>query len=98
MIGPPTVPPNCCHLSDGIYFPVAGFGANCVKGSRAAVASVLPTKFNSDQQPLESGSGPGGRRFKSSLPDQSFQTLEPHFGFLVCSDGIEIANGQHRTV
>ena len=28
---------------------------------------------------LESGSGPGGRRFKSSLPDQSFQALKQHF-------------------
>src|SRR5258707_5285602 len=25
------------------------------------------------------GSGPGGRRFKSSLPDQSFQRLKLHF-------------------
>jgi hypothetical protein len=29
-------------------------------------------EFNSVQQWLESGSGPGGRRLKSSLPDQSF--------------------------
>ena len=29
-------------------------------------------EFNSVQQGLESGSGPGGRRFKSSFPDQSF--------------------------
>src|SRR5260370_31221209 len=93
MIGPPTVPPNCCHLSDGIYFPVVGFGANCVKGSRVAVASARPTKFNSDQQPLESGSGPGGRRFKSSLPDQSFQALERHFWFSVYIDGVEIVDG-----
>ena len=32
---------------------------------------------------MESGSGPGGRRFKSSLPDQSFQTLKLHFWFSV---------------
>jgi len=31
----------------------------------------LPTtKFNRFQQRLERGSGPGGRRFKSSLPDR----------------------------
>src|SRR5580692_4469730 len=27
------------------------------------------------------GSGPGGRRFKSSLPDHYFQGLKPHFWF-----------------
>src|SRR5581483_2222520 len=32
------------------------------------------------------GSGPGGRRFKSSLPDQSFQTHERHFWFFVYRD------------
>jgi hypothetical protein len=39
------------------------------------------------------GSGPGGRRFKSSLPDQSFQTLELHFWFSVYIDGVEIVDG-----
>jgi hypothetical protein len=31
-----------------------------------------PTKFYEFQQVPASGSGPGGRRFKSSLPDQYF--------------------------
>src|ERR1700689_1398512 len=39
------------------------------------------------------GSGPGGRRFKSSLPDQSFQTLKQHFWFSVYIDGVEIVDG-----
>ena len=30
-------------------------------------------------------SGPGGRRFKSSLPDQYFQADKPHFWFSVYS-------------
>jgi hypothetical protein len=30
------------------------------------------TRFSKAQQAIESGSGPGGRRFKSSLPDQFF--------------------------
>jgi len=33
---------------------------------------LRPTEFNRVQQAPESGSGPGGRRFKSSLPDQLF--------------------------
>ena len=41
----------------------------------------------------ESGSGPGGRRFKSSLPDQSFQALERCFWFSVYTDGVEIVDG-----
>src|SRR5271166_772348 len=39
------------------------------------------------------GSGPGGRRFKSSLPDQSFQALKLHFWFSVYIDGVEIVDG-----
>ena len=42
---------------------------------------------------MESGSGPGGRRFKSSLPDQSFQALKQHFWFSVYIDGVEIVDG-----
>src|SRR5258708_26513400 len=38
------------------------------------------------------GSGPGGRRFKSSLPDQSFQALKLHFWFSVYIDGVEIVD------
>ena len=41
----------------------------------------------------ESGSGPGGRRFKSSLPDQSFQTLKRYFWFSVNICGVEIVDG-----
>jgi len=35
--------------------------------------SLKNLKFQRFQYALESGSGPGGRRFKSSLPDHSFQ-------------------------
>jgi hypothetical protein len=35
------------------------------------------TKLREFQQAPESGSGPGGRRFKSSLPDHLFQALKP---------------------
>jgi hypothetical protein len=43
------------------------------------------------------GSGPGGRRFKSSLPDQSFQQFIFHFCFFHhiavddCVDGSDFA-------
>jgi hypothetical protein len=40
------------------------------------------------------GSGPGGRRFKSSLPDQSFQALKLNFWFSVYIDGVEIVDGR----
>ena len=39
------------------------------------------------------GSGPGGRRFKSSLPDQSFQTLKLHFWFSVYIYGVDFVDG-----
>jgi hypothetical protein len=39
------------------------------------------------------GSGPGGRRFKSSLPDQYFQTLKQHFWFSVYIDGVDFVDG-----
>src|SRR5437588_1223143 len=51
------------------------------------------TEFNSLQELSESGSGPGGRRFKSSLPDQSFQGLTLHFWFSVYIAGVEIVDG-----
>ena len=38
------------------------------------------------------GSGPGGRRFKSSLPDHYFQTLKRHLWFSVYIDGVEIVD------
>ena len=40
------------------------------------------------------GSGPGGRRFKSSLPDQSFQAHKLRFWFFVYIDGVEIVDGR----
>jgi hypothetical protein len=52
------------------------------------------TEFHRFQQRLESGSGPGGRRFKSSLPDQSFQALKRHFWFSVYIEGVEIVDGR----
>ena len=39
------------------------------------------------------GSGPGGRRFKSSLPDQSFQRLKLYFWFSVYIDGVDFVDG-----
>src|SRR5246500_1187684 len=39
------------------------------------------------------GSGPGGRRFKSSLPDHYFQAHKLHFWFSVYIDGVEIVDG-----
>ena len=41
------------------------------------------TKFHKFQQGMESGSGPGGWRFKSSLPDHSFQSDKRNFWFSV---------------
>ena len=40
------------------------------------------------------GSGPGGRRFKSSLPDQYSQTLEVYFWFSVYIDGVDFVDGR----
>ena len=51
------------------------------------------TKVHRFQQCLESGSGPGGRRFKSSLPDQSFLALKHHFWFSVYIDGVDFVDG-----
>ncbi|HEV2965215.1 MAG TPA: hypothetical protein VG649_25545, partial [Candidatus Angelobacter sp.] len=39
---------------------------------------------------FECGSGPGGRRFKSSLPDQSFQSVTIHFWSAALTDVGEI--------
>ena len=39
------------------------------------------------------GSGPGGRRFKSSLPDQFFQALKLYFWFSVYIDGVDFVDG-----
>jgi hypothetical protein len=39
--------------------------------------------FRRFQQSLESGSGPVGWRFKSSLPDQFSQALKQHFWFSI---------------
>src|SRR5215469_4574958 len=39
------------------------------------------------------GSGPGGRRFKSSLPDHSFQALERYFWFFDYISVDEIVDG-----
>jgi hypothetical protein len=58
-----------------------------------SVSHLQATKSYKFQQALESGSGPGGRRFKSSLPDQSFQTLKRYFWFFVYIDGVEIVDG-----
>src|SRR5882672_4078308 len=40
--------------------------------TRSTTSTCSPQKFNRVQRGLESGSGPGGRRFKSSLPDHLF--------------------------
>ena len=36
----------------------------------------------------------GGRRFKSSLPDEYFQSLKLHFWFSVYINGVEIVDGR----
>jgi hypothetical protein len=38
-----------------------------------------------------------GRRFKSSLPDHSFQALKLRFWFFVYSDGVETVDGARIT-
>jgi hypothetical protein len=40
------------------------------------------------------GSGPGGRRFKSSLPDQSFQGHKLRFWFFVSSAVVDFVDGE----
>src|SRR5713101_8135684 len=40
------------------------------------------------------GSGPGGRRFKSSLPDQFFQALEAPFWISVYSAVVDFVDGE----
>jgi hypothetical protein len=63
---------------------------------RCGAPSVLrcPSHSRGVAQPGRApGSGPGGRRFKSSLPDQFFQILKLRFWFSVCIDGVEIVDG-----
>ena len=59
---------------------------------------LRPTRFNRYQQVLESGSGPGGRRFKSSLPDQSFQAHKQRFWFFVYTAVVDFVDGQSHRV
>ena len=44
----------------------------CCERKRFNINQLKTTKFHKLQNHVESGSGPGGRRFKSSLPDHSF--------------------------
>jgi hypothetical protein len=43
------------------------------------------------------GSGPGGRRFKSSLPDQYFQVDKQHFWFFVYIAVVDFVDGEILT-
>jgi hypothetical protein len=43
-------------------------------------------------------SGPGGRRFKSSLPDHSFQVHQQHFWIFVYSAVVDFVDGQSYEV
>jgi hypothetical protein len=56
------------------------------------------TEFYRFQQALESGSGPGGRRFKSSLPDQLFQVHKQDFWFFVYIAVVDFVDGQSHRV
>src|SRR5579872_7238425 len=53
--------------------------------NRFNINQLETTDFHKFQNRLESGSGPGGRRFKSSLPDHYFQAYRSHFWFFVYS-------------
>ena len=44
------------------------------------------------------GSGPGGRRFKSSLPDHCFQALKTHFWFSGYSAVVDFVDGESHRV
>jgi hypothetical protein len=66
----------------------------CTSERRAAVPLALKHRRGVAQPGRAPGSGPGGRRFKSSLPDQYFQILKLHFWFSVDSDGVEIVDGR----
>jgi hypothetical protein len=48
--------------------------ALAASGKRFNINQLQSTKFYRFQQCVESGSGPGGRRFKSSLPDHLLQS------------------------
>jgi len=50
-------------------------------------------KFNNFQYIVESGSGPGGRRFKSSRPDHSFQRVISDSWFFVYSGVDDFVDG-----
>jgi hypothetical protein len=57
-----------------------------------SMPSAYGLKIHRVQQAPD-GSGPGGRRFKSSLPDQSFQALKLDFWFSVYIDGVDFVDG-----
>ena len=68
--------------------------ANLVSGAMAIPPS-RPVYVRGVAQPGRApGSGPGGRRFKSSLPDQSFQTLKVHFWFSAYSAVDDFVDGE----
>ena len=81
--------------------PIAGIVLDVIIESSEACACLCFLPLGADlrvrrgvaQPGRAPGSGPGGRRFKSSLPDQSFQALKLHFWFSVYMDGVEIVDG-----
>ncbi len=69
-------------------------GFNKRTPSRWESMACKPLKSRYRVKDTESGSGPGGRRFKSSLPDQSFQIHECHFWFSVYKAVVDFVDGQ----
>ena len=74
-----------------------------------AIVASLPFKNQTVEAPLYKieniehdsripNSGPGGRRFKSSLADQSFQAHKEHFWIFVYSDVVDFVDGRSHRV
>ncbi len=60
---------------------VLGFAANCARRKLRRSSPRGSASRGVAQPGRAPGSGPGGRRFKSSLPDQSFQSVKRYFWF-----------------
>src|ERR1700754_4079881 len=66
---------------------------------RAILALPLSCSSRGVAQPGRApGSGPGGRRFKSSLPDQSSQVIKVNFWICVYSRVVDSVDGRTREV
>jgi hypothetical protein len=87
------VPPGQVRRGRPSVDDFVAVGAPRINRNSFNAKHLRPTEFNRVQQLLESGSGPGGRRFKSSHPDQSFQALKLQFWFSVYIDGVDFVDG-----